>query len=239
MADMKNRRQVICDGKKIEYSLTRKQIKNIYLRVKTDGSVVVSANKQVPVTYIDDFILSKSTYILKALDKYEEGRKEETSPKQYISGECFKILGIQHTLKVIEGKAEMVAIDSEFIYLTVNDKNSFVRKKKLLISWMREFQLETFHQICREVYPIFQKYGCNYPEVKVRDMSSRWGSCRPQKGSITLNSKLIEEPKRCVEYVVLHEFSHFIYPNHSKQFYDFVAVHMPDWKERKELLKSY
>ena len=64
-------------------------------------------------------------------------------------------------------------------------------------------------------------------------MTSRWGSCQTVKGIITLNSKLIEKPLRCIEYVVLHEFAHFIHPNHSKEFYDFVASLMPDWKERK------
>ena len=72
-----------------------------------------------------------------------------------------------------------------------------------------------------------------YPELKIRYMTARWGSCQPQKGIITLNSQLIEKPRRCMEYVVLHEFAHFIHPNHSKDFYTLVESLMPDWKERK------
>ncbi|OYP38116.1 metal-dependent hydrolase [Lachnotalea glycerini] len=55
---------------------------------------------------------------------------------------------------------------------------------------------------------------------------------------MSLNSKLIEAPRNCIEYVVLHEFTHFIHPNHSKKFYDFVAMLMPDWKERKMELEK-
>jgi len=65
-----------------------------------------------------------------------------------------------------------------------------------------------------------------------------WGSCQPEKGVITLNSKLIAAPRNCIEYVVLHEFVHFIYSSHSKQFYEFVAMLMPDWKERKSELEK-
>ena len=65
------------------------------------------------------------------------------------------------------------------------------------------------------------------------------GSCQPKRGIITLNSQLIKVPRNCIEYVVLHEFAHYIHPNHSRQFWDFVTMMMPDWKERKkELDKS-
>ena len=99
-------------------------------------------------------------------------------------------------------------------------------------------QTGTFNQISREIYQIFKKYDVEYPTVKVRYMTSRWGSCQPKRGVITLNSKLIEAPRNCIEYVVLHEFTHFIHPNHSKKFYDFVAMLMPDWKERKMELEK-
>lgn len=39
-----------------------------------------------------------------------------------------------------------------------------------------------------------------------------------------------------VEYVVLHEYCHFIHPDHSKAFYSLVEKLMPDWRQRKKLL---
>lgn len=50
------------------------------------------------------------------------------------------------------------------------------------------------------------------------------------------NKRLLEAPRNCIEYVVMHEFCHFIHPNHSKHFYSFLAMLMPDWKERKTVL---
>jgi predicted metal-dependent hydrolase len=40
----------------------------------------------------------------------------------------------------------------------------------------------------------------------------------------------------CIEYVVLHELIHFLYPNHGREFYDFLTLYMPDWKGRKKVL---
>ena len=92
-------------------------------------------------------------------------------------------------------------------------------------------------QICREIYPLFKGYGVPWPKITVRDMTSCWGSCRPARAAITLNSRLIGQPRDSIEYVVLHEFAHFIHPNHSKDFYALVSELMPDWRERKEKLR--
>ena len=74
------------------------------------------------------------------------------------------------------------------------------------------------------------------PKLRIRDMDTRWGSCLAKKGIITLNKRLLEVPRDCIEYVVIHEFCHFIHPNHSKKFYDFLTMLMPDWKARKKVL---
>ena len=67
-------------------------------------------------------------------------------------------------------------------------------------------------------------------------MKSIWGSCTPAKNSITLNRKLIHYPFEFIEYVVLHEFVHFIQPNHSKAFYNIIENYMPDYKTRMEMV---
>ena len=56
------------------------------------------------------------------------------------------------------------------------------------------------------------------------------------KGIVTLDERLLEALFNCIEYVVMHEFCHFVHPNHSKQFYAFLTMLMPDWKQRKETL---
>jgi len=85
---------------------------------------------------------------------------------------------------------------------------------------------------------IFKKHGLNQPNILVRKMKTLWGSCTPTKDKITLNEYLLKADIRCIQYVILHELTHLIYPNHSKEFYDFLTIHMPDWKERKKQLDN-
>ena len=95
-----------------------------------------------------------------------------------------------------------------------------------------------FNEILDEIYPLFIPYGVKKPVLRIRTMKSCWGSCLVNKGIITLNRKLLMKPRECIEYVVMHELCHFIYPDHSKQFYGFMEKLMPDWKERREHLNG-
>lgn len=222
----------------ISYELTYKNVKNINLRIRPDGNIFVSANPYVSEMRIDEFIFSKGKYIINALEKYKEFEKYAPKPKQYISGEGFKIMGRDLRLKVIEGTKENVESDGIYIFLTVKNKTDIKRKELLIKLFINKQCQNVFNDIVNKIHTIFKKYNIKKPEVKIRDMKSRWGSCQPTKGVVTLNKKLIEAPRNCIEYVVLHEFCHFMHPNHSKKFYAFVGMLMPDWKERKRILEE-
>ena len=63
--------------------------------------------------------------------------------------------------------------------------------------------------------------------------------CRPQKGALSFNTRLAELPPDCVRYVAVHEFAHFLQPNHSAAFYEEVARVLPDWKQRRDRLRAW
>ena len=92
--------------------------------------------------------------------------------------------------------------------------------------------------MCARVYPTFEAMGVAYPEIKLRRMTSRWGSCRPKTGVLTFNTGLIHADEACIEYVVTHEFCHFIHPDHSPAFHALMTRLMPDWRERKKRLNN-
>lgn len=87
-------------------------------------------------------------------------------------------------------------------------------------------------------YPVVAAQGILMPHVTVRRMRSRYGSCSVGRGRITLASLLLEVPVECAEYVVLHELTHFLYPDHGREFYRFIEQNMPDWRQRECLLKQ-
>ena len=232
------KRIIELDGRMIEYDLERKGVKNLNLRIKANQSVYVSANNNVSEHAIEDFLQSKAEYILKALDRYAEIAKYAPGPKSYVDGESFTILGHDLRLKVTPGKRNSVVSDEVYITMTVKDLNDHELKKRTMDNWLKKMCLNSVRSVCEEVYPKFQKYGVAFPEIRVRNMVSRWGSCQPKRKTLTFNIALIEVPLSCIEYVVTHEFVHFLQPNHSRKFYQYLSTFMPDWKERKNMLEK-
>ena len=90
------------------------------------------------------------------------------------------------------------------------------------------------------IYPLVEEYseliGVTYNRVTIRAQKTRWGSCS-SKGNLNFNCLLALCPEPVIRYVVVHELSHRKYMNHSKQFWNEVAMSMPDYKEYRKWLK--
>lgn len=101
----------------------------------------------------------------------------------------------------------------------------------------REDALALFTQVSDAAFPLFaQVLNGQRPVLKVRQMKTRWGVCVPAKRQITFSLRLAEKPRAAVEYVVLHEYAHFVRADHSPAFWAVVARYMPDYKARRRLL---
>lgn len=231
-----SKRMVLAGDQEISYVLERKQVKNLNLRIKKDGSVFVSANDIVPFEEVDEFVCNKASYILDAIKRFNEIALYKPQPKQYVSGETFYLQGRGLRLQVSQAAKDSISSDGVYIYLKVKDVNDFEKKRRMVNRFLDNQCKAIFGEVMDELYPLFKKYGIEKPTLRIRDMETRWGSCLAKKGIVTLNKRLHEAPRNCIEYVVMHELCHFMHPNHSKYFYAFLSMLMPDWKERKQFL---
>ena len=130
---------------------------------------------------------------------------------------------------------DFVLSKADFIFGALEKYNANYEPKQ----YFTELQLKDFIlQFCKIVYPYYEKYGVKYPVIKFRKMTSRWGSCNSTKGILTFNTQLMYAPPKCVEYVVWHEFTHFLQANHSRLFYNELEKVCPDWKILRKALKE-
>ena len=233
------KRTVAFGDQELIYILEQKQVKNLNLRIRKDGSVYVSANPMVPADEVDDFVIRKSEYITRAVNQFHMMQQYQPEPKRYVSGETFYFQGRGVRLQVIQDKKDSLISDGVYIFLRVKDPDDFDKKRRMVTKYLDQQCREIFEQELNELYPVFQKYDVVKPQLRIRDMDTRWGSCLAKKGIITLNKRLLEAPRNCIQYVVMHELCHLVHPNHSKHFYQFLTMMMPDWKQRKEALDKY
>ncbi len=223
---------------KIQYTLSRKKVKNINLNLKPDLIVEVSANHDVPIEKIHSFVKRKASWIVKNKEYFFKTLPETKYEREYVSGETYKYLGRQYRLKVLKNKEESVKCKRGFFYLYTKDTKNFEMKSQMLKEWYKEKSLKVFNESLEKTYKLMKKYGVPKPKISIRSMKARWGSCMVSKKTILLNTELIDAPKFCIDYVMLHELIHFKYGNHDKKFYKLQEALMPDWKKRKEILDT-
>jgi predicted metal-dependent hydrolase len=222
----------------IEYSVVRKPVKNINIRVHPDRSVRVSAGPRVPDRVLDSFVAQKAGWILKCFEKFD--CQNMIREPTFADGDTVRILGREYVFKALFSKREEVRIDSREsrILLMTKDPIDAARKKRLYEKWISEQCEKVFGVIVAQSLPLFKGYKVPVPELKIRKMRARWGSCIAARKRITLNKMLIAAPRPAIEYVVVHELAHFVHQNHSKEFYGLVRSILPDYKERKKMLKQ-
>ena len=216
-------------------AIVKKSVKHINIRVKPSGEVVLTAPLGTEESYIQSVIAKKRAWIEKKLKFYSEHNFGKEREKEFVSGESFRYLGKNYRLKVMESDKNEIVLQRGYIQLYVRDRNDFSLKKKLVEMWYKKQAGEYFEKIVQEYAAIVKKTPSS---VQIRKMKTKWGSCNPEKLTITLNQKLIEKPLHCIEYVIFHELAHFLYPNHSKEFYSYLSTYMSDWEKRKRELEE-
>ena len=223
-----NKKVVQCRKYPITYTLVTKQVKNINMRISSKGEVVVSANPFVPMDKIADFVSSKVSWIVK-----HQKSMQERSQKSMIDDKHIVLFGNSLKIRKTTGKYNHVSYDKDTLYVQCREQAD---PEKVIRQFLDKLCRDVFLDIATLTFRSLSNYHLEFPDVKIRDMKSRWGSCTPAKNSITLNRKLIHYPFEFIEYVVLHEFVHFIQPNHSKAFYNIIENYMPDYKTRMEMV---
>lgn len=206
-----------------EVLLERKNIKNMYLKIKPSGEIVVTANSKMELSFIQDFIQSKESWIHK---KQQQIAKASTILLQ----DEVRYLGQTLKKRRLASKQTCFSIEGDRLRQEMPPSVSEEKADRLCEAWFQA-QLETLiHQYMRKHWRYFEQSGVRPVEVKYRLMTSTWGVCRPVRGCITFNKRLIHEKETFIEYVVVHELCHLIHPDHSAKFYDLVGHLLPEWK---------
>ena len=222
----------------LEYTLERKRVKNLNLRLRADGTLYVSAGSRVPLYAIDEFVRSRVAWVQSARERMARRQENALPPHEYRPGEIFFVHGTPRALALSAGKAGVI-LTEETLSLTLPQPEDGAQVRALLDRFFREESLRTFPRILEAQYPPFGALGAARPALRVRTMTSRWGSCHTGKGIITLNTRLVCAPEDCAAYVTVHELCHLLAPDHSARFYGLMESILPHWRAEKARLEQW
>lgn len=240
MPQQKEYHSIVLGVETISYTLERKKVKNINMRMCSGTGLAVSAPHNVPLEKIEDILRQHEKRILTVLHEFAHAAQDSIQqyPDTYVTGETVLYLGKTYVLEVMRGTRECVQLQGDRLLLLVRDPSDEKHRKKVFDTWWNTTCEKAVRNLCRAVYPVFAAHEVQFPEIRFRAMIAQWGNCRPRRGVLTFNTRLLAAPVRCMEYVVIHEFTHFLYPNHSKQFYQFIEAELPDWRQLQDTLQK-
>ena len=204
----------VFQGMEYPVDIIRKNNKNTYIRVR-DNRIIVTTNYMVSLKKIEKLINDNREFIDKALGKSIK-KNEDISFKLF--GKCYDI---------VYGFPE-VEIDNGKIY---------AKDEKTLNKFLSKYIYNIYEDRLKYWYNLFEE-DIPSPNLKIRKMTSRWGVCNIKNKNITLNLELAKYDMEALDYVIVHELSHFIHHNHSKEFWLLVGKYYPRYKDIRKYLKD-
>ncbi|MCI9084526.1 MAG: M48 family metallopeptidase [Bacilli bacterium] len=205
------------DGEKYNVEIVIKNNKNTYIKVKDDLTIYVTTNIFTSKRYIKNLLDQEQDFLRKVLKKVKQRSEKEND---------FYYLGRKYD--IIKVPFKNIEIDDDKIY--VNDE-------ALLEKWLKKQMKIVFEERLNYCYSLFEE-NIPFPKLKTRKMKTRWGVCNKRDLSVTLNSKLIRYDQFIIDYVIIHELSHLVHFDHSREFWNTVGKYMPDYKKAEKVLKE-
>jgi predicted metal-dependent hydrolase len=213
------------------YKVIRKpRLKHLYLHIKRH-EVIVTANKRVSQSTIEQFVLSKSHWIEKQLQREMAPTLTDPDAEIFLLGKSYKVV-IER--EMAEDGESMEIEGSNAVFFLSTEPNH---------DRLQSLRDDYYKKLCAAtITPLVAEYaasmGLSPRKITYRHNRSRWGSCSSQN-KLSLNTRLMMLPKSMITYVVIHELAHITHKNHSKAFWDLVGQYCPSYKLLRRGIRTF
>ena len=229
-------RHAVLQGVTVSYRFERSRRKSIGLSVGPEG-LVVRAPGWVPLREVDLAVQEKAAWVLRKLQEVRERARLPAPPEpEWVHGAELPYLGGRVRLCVLaQGAVPELPPGVQALPLQLPPQASATQVREAAEAWFKQQALALFEARLAHYGPLL---GVRHRRLSLSGARTRWGSARAD-GHIRLNWRLIHLPLAQIDYVVVHELAHLRVMDHSPRFWDTVAEVMPDYRERRRLLRGH
>ncbi len=209
----------------------RRGAKNIRLSITAAGIVRVGLPHWAPYAAGVAFAKSRSEWIAQNLQSHSASLLKEND-----------LIGKSHRLHYkFNPKLKTTTARVTNTTIEISSALSFAEEKvqaKARHAAEAALKKEAENLLVRRLEQLAKKHNFSYSSVRIRKLTSRWGSCSHGK-SITLSHYLMQLPWRLIDYVLAHELVHTEYLNHSANFWERFCQVLPDAKKMQKEIRNY
>lgn len=208
----------------------RQGTRSFRISIHQHGEVRLSLPPHTSITEGIKFLQSKKPWILQ--------HRTEPAGQTLISGAR---IGHAHTLQIIASPKKTfrsyVTENRLVIYAPTHYKEPELQSK-VTSAAKKLLQQQAEKLLPQRVSHIATTHSYKVRSVQIKSLQSRWGSCS-SNNELVFTTFLMQLPWRLIDYVIYHELAHTKHHNHSTAFWQEVAKHLPDYKERRRQLKKF
>lgn len=219
----------------IKYEIIRKKVKNLSIKIESDKTVKITAPLHLSNSSIKEVISRKETWIKKKINEIERRENYFEKLKNTINGESILLLGRYLEVIYEEANIDLAEITHDKVIVFHNK----LPKEKVLENFIDKYRYQVYVNRLEELRKMMSSDIRNIPELQIRKMKRSYGICKVNQNIVVLNKQLIHVPIECLDYIIIHELSHFKFPNHSQSFYNLVAKYCPNYKQLTSLINKY
>ena len=219
----------------IDIDVLYKDIKNLHIGVYPPfGRVRVAAPNKLDDDQVRLAVIQRLPWIKRQREQLMAANRQ--SEREFITGESHYIWGTRKRLKIVKRPGSIhFEVDADRLILYTNDDVSADSYREELDKWYRS-QL-------REAIPVLidkwsQKLDTTVPKWTVRKMKTKWGSCNRETRNLWFNVELAKKHPDCLEYIIVHEMTHYFERNHNERFSKLMDLQLPNWKSLRSLLNT-
>jgi len=219
----------------ITYTVNKELTSNLYISVQ-NGEVVINAPWYTTSSQIQKVVEEKKQWILNKIKEYEISCKNK---KTYTKIETIKVLGKIYNLEIQYKNIKTPSLSFESNKIQVILPNQFKKmENQEIVNILMNKMYEKIAE--KEIENIMEKtrilLDIAPEDYEIKRMENTIAKCK--EGKITINPDIVMHSKDTIEYIVLHEFCHLKYKNHTKSFYNMLKTYMPDYEEKVSQLNG-
>jgi len=203
--------------------------KTIALHITDDATLVIKAPFNVNDKTIMEVVHKHKKWIERKKGEIKT-RSPKFSPKEFVNGEGFLLLGRYYRLKIVDNQEVPLKFENGFYF----SRNALPHARDVFIEWYKDM---AYRKISERVRWYAQKRDFKYNKVNITNAQKRWGSSSSNR-NLNFPWQLIMAPLPVIDYVVVHELVHLEERNHTKVFWNKVKMLIPNYERYKDWLKK-
>jgi predicted metal-dependent hydrolase len=215
------------------YTIERQKRKTLQLKLISMNTLQIKAPTNMPLKEITSFIYRKEAWIAQKNALLQDSDCDHLNTALN-DGANLLFRGEMLTLAIrISLRKPSIQISSDKLMV-----NLYGNQPTPIDSFLKQWYVKQAATLLEEKTMFWcKKLAVTVNRITIKDQKTRWGSCS-SLGNINYNWRIIMAPDATIDYLIIHELSHRVFLDHSKNFWNLVETHCPDYIAQRLWLKQ-